>query len=503
MRCQLQKGLVLLSLITVILMGCTKVEPEFFSALPTPPPSATMVIHTYVLPSPLPSFSLQKSPTPTTSLFPSPSPTTSACAPLWYPKIPASLRLEDLQWRELPVAGHRVRHLGGSPYPIVPLEKLDEGEERLLVGWFKTPEKPFIFPFAFATASIDLANEAHRWLWQNPNTPTPTPSPTLTPPVNILFIKEQETLWRIDLHSGRREAVLDSEMPGEEGGGLVFWYARDWSYVVVVEYRYPQVRVWRVDAQIGVPPRHLATFAGPIFGQGWVNADTGQLVGSPYWVIALPNEQFGEGFIVNVEQGGVIPPTELGLPERTHFEAIRLSPDGRWVAFQLRVKEEKADPEVVNRWLYVAPGENVQQGIWLKGMTLIIERWQMVGWGVDPPLLVVEDQQKQVLRLVPLPPPADAPQGYQLEGAIPPVVSIAGGIITGGKSGRVIVWNARGKRTAEVTLAPYYVEIYALLPDVEENEEIRRVWIAGRLGELTRAGRCTAGWYGLVEWTLP
>ncbi len=443
------------------------------------------------------------------------SPTPLRCEPLADLDAPASLRLEDLQWEALPLPGAQARHLRGSPYPMVPIRRESiEGAPFLLIGWTPSLEPSVAFPTPVATAWIDLKDAGHRWRSRGAEAPWPPcggpmellckPAPTPTPMREGIRLEKAEagTLWRIDPRTGQQEVALRLEAGWTLGE---IRYARDGTYAVVVASGAPQgvetLQIWRLELQMGAPSRLLATWPVPGMGRDWVNADEGELIGSSYWVIAYPN-RWGEGFLVDVERGGVVSPAALGLPADAYFLGIRLAPDGRWVAFELPPPSRKVQgPQDPGVRLYVASGADLRSGFWLEGMALVIDRWRMVGWGEHPRFLVVEDRRDGGLRLVPLP-PEEAPRGYRLAGARLPLAVVPGGVVTAGEGGQVMVWDTKGQRVAAVDLRPWYRAVHALLPEVE-GEKLRRVWIGAQLQEPYAAGPCTLGPHGLIEWTLP
>ncbi len=506
------------------------------------------------MPSPsIESFASTRQPTPTTFRWPTetwpPLPTRTP-TPICYPpglnalRQLREMRLEEWQWQELNLPGHRARHLPGSPLPVFPVAVLATPDgPRLHVEWKESIES-FI---PTAAALLDEIGNAHRWLYRDEEeaigwskgwierfpdgrwlwaSTSPTTRFLLTTssgtrifeaPVPMMWVRwagdemafaaaaDSWDLWRLDLRTGRWEKV-----PRGEGLGKAFLLAPDrsagfgsrdlegrmeqWWWVGTVEW-------WRVVPRWGAAAERLgAVTYPPIIGRGGTASDTGPIGDSPYWVIGLPNRWFGEGFLVDLRRGEVVSPTLIGLPADAYFLGIRLAPDGRWVAFELPPPSGKVQgPKDPGVRLYVAPAGDLRSGFWLEGMGLVIEGGRMVGWGEHPRFLVVEDRREGGLRLVPLPPSEKAPQGYWLAGARLPLAVVPGGVVTAGEGGRVMMWDARGQQVAAIDLRPPYEAVHALLPEVEGGKT-RRVWIGAQSSQPTWEKRCT---YGLIEWTLP
>lgn len=473
---------------------------------------------------------------------PRPTPTASAClSPP--PGIPGEeaprlpLDLQDLRWAALDLSGLRLRHLPDSPYPIFPQGISPDGR-RLTVVWRWPLEPPLQNAGFLASAELDTEGENHRWLIRDRSALSEKEtaeevccwtlsdgrrlratrthagltrlileedhrSRVLEPPEPIrdlllaqgavaLASSPNGTVWRVDLNIGTWEKILERE---RGLWGVIM--ARDGAYGLALQEvetsgGLPRIRIWQIPARMGAPARRIEL---PLRIMGSDNPNippSGQIGKGPYWLVGIPNDSFGMGFLLDLRAGQVVTPADLGLPA-WRFLDYALSPDGEWLAITVvRSGQSLKGPEDPARSLYIAPGANLTAGQLLEGMSVIT-------WGVHPPAVFLKDLQTGELRVLRLP-PASGSRGIPLSGARL-LVPVPDGVLTvRGENAEQVAWlNLEGAPRAILNLAPLYQDIYALLPEIQ-GKQLKRVWIGARASSPLPDGRCQ---WGVIEWILP
>jgi hypothetical protein len=448
------------------------------------------------------------------------------------------LDLRDLRWEELARPDRRLRHLPGSPYPIFP-ESISQDGRRLTVVWRWPLEPPLQNAGFLASAELDTEGNTHHWLIQDGSAireketveevccwtlsdgrrlratrthvglirlileedhrsrvlepPEPIRDLLLARDAVALASSPNGTVWRVDLNTGTWEKVLERE---RGLWGVIM--ARDSAYGLALQEvetpdGLPRIRIWQVPARMGAPARRI-DLPLHILGSDDPNIPPTREIGNgPHWLIGVPNDAFGKGFLLDLHAGRVVRPADLGLSDWNFFD-YALSPDGQWLAIAMvRVGQHLKGPEDPARVLYLAPGAHLKAGRLLEGVSIMT-------WGVDPPAVFLKDLQTGELRVLRLP-AAPGSLGIPLAGARPPLVPVPDGMLAvRGEHGEQAVWlNLEGVPQATLDLFPFYQGIYALLPEIQ-GRLLKRVWIGAQAISPRSDGRCQ---WGLIEWIPP
>lgn len=462
---------------------------------------------------------------PTASLIPSPTipktSTATACRRL-EPNLetPEAAYLPNLagwSWEELPLPGTQIRQLAGFPFPPILEESSPDGR------WLKVRLElhPQMFG-AIAEALIDREGSQHRWLvrppderilytWLPDGRPVwgygkslflgePPQAQSLNPPTEItwiwraangiLFARDGEgELWRMEIRSGRWERVISPRPPQTGKLGNAFTLAPDGTYGLAVQPEEPGiVRVWRIPARIGAPAEPL-----PELKLRWVGREgspeetqTQALGDGPYWYVFMPNEELGEGFLLDLRTGRVIRPTDLGLPQSLRFWKYFVHPSGEWVAIALLpAGHTPQGPEDPTQILYLTPVTDLRAGIQQPGALF-------VAWLEDPAGIVLREAGAETLRAMRLERGGRITEVPLKEVGLP--LGSARGVWLGverGTPARLLQLTPEGHIRERLDLSPFYARI----------EWIRghgdRVYLGAVLKTPGPDGTCR---YALVEW---
>lgn len=497
-------------IIAVNLVACVPlVSPGGAPPLPTVPLEAVFILTPTTAPTA----------NPTPRPLPTMKPTPAACR-RFVPDLEAPIPLPDLaslSWQTLSIPGQHVHQFTGFKYPVFPLQSSPDGRWVQIALEFH----PDVYINA-AKAIIDTQDKAHQWLdtetffylddyfapYYHPRSPwlpdgrllwgegdkiffgNPQNPQILEPPEpigelqyateDIAFARtvREGDLWRVDLRSGKWEKVTTPRPPRVGNLGNFFTLAWNGFYGIAFQ----EGQMWRIPTQMGAVAEPLPDVSVRIIGRGGGPNPTGELANSPYWLIGSPTEETGEGFIVDLRNGHVITPGDLGLTSY-RFREASLSPQGHWLTITLS-PTGRNDP---NLDLYIAPSEDLKAGYVLKGVSV-------AGWQADPPAVILKDNTTSALQVMRLP-LSSTPSYIPLPDAKPPIATLPNAIFTVdiGSPAQLLQFDRDGKLVRTLDLSMYYTEIYAI------KGAIDRVFIGATSNRPEKDGACT---YALIEWAV-
>jgi len=282
-------------------------------------------------------------------------------------------------------------------------------------------------------------------------------------------------------------AVVNPRPPQVGKLGNDFTLAPDGTYGLAVQAEEPGiVRIWRIPARMGAPAEPIPEVELRGLGRGASPEEprTQALGDLPYWYVFMPNEELGDGFLLDLRNGRVVRPADLGLSER--FWTYAAYPTGRWVAITLvpsgHVLQGREDPA---QTLYLAPAANLQAGVRKPGAIL-------AAWLDNPPAAVIQEIGASTLRILRLESVGTISE-LPLTGASLPMGS-AGGMwlaVARDAPARLLRLMPEGQIREGLDLSPFYARI----------EWIRsrgdRVYLGAVLKAPGPDGTCR---YALVEW---
>jgi hypothetical protein len=209
-------------------------------------------------------------------------------------------------------------------------------------------------------------------------------------------------LWRVDL------ATKTWELAAPEMTISRLALAQDGSYVLALAFH--EDRLWRVPVALdaSLDSTTMQSIYDPL-GSGGSPPPPTHLRNTTRWLLhrgAILNEREADqglplhfGLLYDGENGRLLRYHDLPViaPEPYNFDRrYDAPPNGEWLAITLWALSDDPSPQITDRALYVAPGDDLAAGRLLPGLAL-------VSWLKEPTAVIVRDVETGALSLYLLP----------------------------------------------------------------------------------------------------